>query len=240
MDMSMALRRMRVPERMDDPALPAQAHEAALHGLARLNGISLAHRVLWPRIRRLADRLGGSLHILDVASGAADLPARLEPLARRAGLRIRWTLADCSPHALRHGLERARAAGLECDAVRVDARCGPLPQADLAMNSLLLHHFDGPDVVRILQAMHGAARHAVGVTDLRRTRTALGLVWLGSRVLTRSDVVHHDATASVRAAHEPDELGAMVAEAGLHDARIEPAGAVRWRLWWERGPGAAA
>jgi hypothetical protein len=238
--MSMALKRMRVPERMDDPALPAQAHEAALRGLVRLNGISMAHRVLWPRIRELTERLGGNLHILDLASGAADLPSRMEPLARRAGMRIRWTLADCSPHALRHGLDRARAAGLSCDAVRVDARCGPLPQADLVMNSLFLHHFDGPDVVRILRVMRVAARHAVGVTDLRRTRIALGLVWLGSRVLTRSAVVHHDATASVRAAHEPDELRAMATEAGLHDACIEVADAVRWRLWWEHGPGEAA
>lgn len=236
----MTLARARVPERMDDPSLPPRAHEDALRGLARLNAISRSHRVLWPRIRALAERLDGSLHILDLASGAADLPARMHAVAVRAGVRLRWTLCDCSPHAVRHGLDRARAAGLPCEAIEVDALHGSLPQADLVMNSLFLHHFDGPDVVRILQAMRRAARHAVGVTDLRRTRTSLGLAWLGSRTLTRSEVVHHDATASVRAAHQPAEIRTLAADAGLHGACIEVADAVRWRLWWERGPGEPA
>ena len=152
--------------------------------------------------------------------------------ARRAGVRLRWTLSDASPHALAHAGQRARAAGLMHELVRVDATRGPLPTADVVLNSLFLHHFDADRVVDILRAMRQAAQLAVCVTDLRRTAPALGLVWLGSRLLCRSAVVHHDAVASVRAAHQPCEVQALAERAGLSGARIEVADPVRWSLWW--------
>jgi SAM-dependent methyltransferase len=231
----MTLARMRVAEWMDDPALRPGDHDAALEGLARLNALSFCHRALWPSVRTLAARNGDSLHVLDVASGGGDLPIRMDAVARRHGVRLRWTLTDRSAHALRHGLARARAAGLSCEGAEVDVLGQPLPTADLVINSLFLHHFDGPDVIRILGAMRHAARLAVGVSDLRRTRLALGLVWLGSRMLTRSPVVHHDATASVRAAHQPQEMRTLADRAGLRHAAVQVADPVRWRLWWERG-----
>lgn len=220
---------------MDDPALPAAEHGLALRGLARLNEISRAHRLLWPRLRTLARRSDGALCVLDVASGAADVPVRLDRVARGAGVSLRWILSDRSSRALDHALARARSAGLDCRAVQVDAVREPLPEADVVMNSLFLHHFDPTDATRILRGMRQAARLAVGVADLRRTRLALSLVWLGSRIVTRSPVVHHDATASVRAAHEPAEVRDMSERAGLHGASIEVADPVRWRLWWSPG-----
>lgn len=232
--------RERVAEWMDDPALAPGDHDLALRGLARLNAISRAHRLLWPRVRALAARCGRPLRVLDLATGGGDQPARLDALARRHGVRLHWILSDCSAHALERAHARAVACGVRCEAVRVDALREPLPEADLVVNSLFLHHFDPDDATRILAAMRRAARLAVGVTDLRRTRPAFGLVWLGSRLLTRSPVVHHDAAASVRAAHEPAEIRALLAGAGLDDATVEVADAVRWRLWWERAPGAGA
>ncbi|MFM7808598.1 MAG: methyltransferase domain-containing protein, partial [Planctomycetota bacterium] len=229
--------RRHVAEWMDDPALPAAEHDRALRGLARLNAISRAHRLLWPRVRALSDRTRRPLRVLDLGSGGGDQPVRLDALARRHGVRLDWILSDCSAHALECARAHAAARGVRCEAVRVDALRETLPEADLVLNSLFLHHFDADDVVRILAGMRRAARLAVGVTDLRRTRPALGLVWLGSRALTRSPVVHHDAVASVRAAHEPSEIRALLGRADLGDATVDMADAVRWRLWWERAPG---
>ena len=236
----MTLARTRVAERMDDPTLPAREHDRALRGLARLNAVSRAHRLLWPRVRALADRVQRPLRVLDLASGAGDQPTRLDAVARRHGTRLEWILSDCSAHALERAHAHATASGVRCEAVRVDALREPLPEADLVLNGLFLHHFDPEEVVRILGAMRRAARLAVGVTDLRRTRSALALVWLGAHGLSRSAVVHHDAAASVRAAHAPEEMRAMTARAGMDEATIEVADAVRWRLWWERSPGADA
>jgi predicted nicotinamide N-methyase len=172
--------------------------------------------------------------VLDVASGSADLPVRLDALARRHGVRLRWTLSDRSPHALACASDRARAAGMQFDAIELDALERPLPDADIVVNSLFLHHFDADDVIRILAAMRRAARLAIGVSDLRRTRAGLLAVTAASRLVTRSPVVHHDGAASVRAAHEPEEIRALAARAGLDGAVVEIADPVRWRLWWNR------
>lgn len=236
----MTIARTRVAERMDDPALPADDHDRALRGLARLNAVSRAHRLLWPRVRALAARARQPLRVLDLASGGGDQPARLDALARRHGVRLHWILSDCSAHALERAHAHATAAGVRCEAVRVDALREPLPEADLVVSSLFLHHFEPEDAARILASMRRAARLAVGVTDLRRTRPALALVWLGARALTRSAVVHHDATASVRAAHALPEVREMAARADMGEATLEVADTVRWRLWWERSPGGPA
>lgn len=235
----MTLVRHRVAEWMDDPAIPAAEHAHALRGLARLNAISRAHRLIWPPLHGLAKRARRPLQVLDVASGGGDLPRRLDALARRAGIELRWILSDRSRQALQPSLARSREAGMTCEGAVIDAVHEPLPQADVVINSLFLHHLDVPDAVRLLQSMRAAARMAVGVTDLRRTRRALALVWLGSRTLTRSVVVHHDAIASVRAAHDPAEVRTLAARAGLHDAAVQVMDPVRWRLWWER-PGSAS
>ena len=64
--------------------------------------------------------------------------------------------------------------------------------------------------------MASAADVAVGIADLDRSNAGLALAWIGSRVLTRSRVVHFDALASVRAAFTLDEARAMAHEAGLN------------------------
>jgi SAM-dependent methyltransferase len=227
--------RVRVPEWMDDPGIPEHEHARALRGLARLNAFSRAHRLPWRPLHDLALRTRRTLHVLDVASGGGDLPVRLDALARRHGVPLRWTLTDRSTHAVRLAAERARSAGVACEARTVDVLQDALPEADLVLNSLFLHHFDGDDVVHILRSMARAARLAVCVTDLRRTGGALALAWLGSRTLTRSPVVRHDALASVRAAHSRDEMRLLAERAGLGRAQVHDVDAVRWRLWWE-GP----
>jgi hypothetical protein len=82
--------------------------------------------------------------------------------------------------------------------------------------------------------MAAAAARAVGVTDLERSRAGLALAWLGSRVLSRSYVVHHDAPASVRAAFTRAEIAALAREAGLEGATVRRAWPERWTLWWRR------
>ena len=82
--------------------------------------------------------------------------------------------------------------------------------------------------------MKEAAEVAVAVTDLDRSRTGLALAWLGSRVLSRSRVVHYDALVSVRAAFTIEEARALAQSAGLAGAQFERAWPARWRLWWSR------
>jgi 2-polyprenyl-3-methyl-5-hydroxy-6-metoxy-1,4-benzoquinol methylase len=225
---------------MDDPALPAAEHDHALAGLARLNAWSRSHWILWRGIERHAREVnaeGRSLRVLDIAAGSGDGPIAMARHAARLGLRIEWTLCDASAHALSVASSRASAAGVRVGTVVADAIAHPLPvEADLATCSLFIHHCERDEAVAVMRHMRAAATRAVGITDLDRTRTGLALAWLGSRVLSRSGVVHFDATASVRAAFTRREAVELAEAAGMAgpSTQVERVVPERWRLWWRR------
>jgi len=72
------------------------------------------------------------------------------------------------------------------------------------------------------------------VNDLRRTRAGLALAYAASRVLSRSHVVHVDATLSVRAAFTIPEFAILTQEAGLDTAVISRRTPMRFLMRWVR------
>src|SRR5438045_9098377 len=118
---NLATRRLQA-EIMDDPSLEAERHRAALRGLERINWWSGSARVLWPPLRALAREVGRRpLRVLDVASGAGDVPIRLWHKARRAGIDLRLEGCDRSPEAVRFADERARLRQAEVRFFVLDA-----------------------------------------------------------------------------------------------------------------------
>ncbi len=233
-----ALERIRVRELLDDPALDRREYHAALAGLKRLNAWSKSARILWPKIAQLAKQAntdGRPLRVLDVATGSGDGPMAMAKLARRQGLNINWTLCDCSSRALEVAQVNAHAIGERVNLLRVDLLREQIPvRADVVICSLFIHHLDDDTGREAMRTMASAADVAVGIADLDRSNAGLALAWIGSRVLTRSRVVHFDAIASVRAAFTLEEVHAMAHDAGLHDASVSRVWPARWRLWWQR------
>lgn len=237
---------------MDSPALARSAHVVALRGLARLNRLSRAARIVWPALRELAETprggnsggdggsgaSGGSsraVRVLDVATGSGDIPIALAQRARRAGLAFDWHAADVSERALAEAANRAARAGVALTTFVADAVRGALPgRYDAVICSLFLHHLDPPDAGAALERMAGAAERLLLVCDLRRTRPGLALAACVPPIVTRSDVVRHDAVASARAAYTADEMLAMAEGAGLAGAVVRAAWPQRMLLTWER------
>jgi 2-polyprenyl-3-methyl-5-hydroxy-6-metoxy-1,4-benzoquinol methylase len=210
---------------MDDPTLDPALHRQALRGLARINAISRSAAMLWPYLRAEARRRPGQpLHVIDLACGGGDTLIDHAQRAQRAGLKLRLTGLDMSETALEHARQRVAEAGVpdQVDFVQLDlfaADQPPLPPADVAMNSLFMHHLTQAQAVTLLRQM-GRTAARVLINDLRRGRTAYAVTVAGTRLLSRSPVVHIDGPRSVRAAWTPDELRALAEEAGLRDIRV--------------------
>lgn len=226
-------RRAVVPELMDDPGLDPAEHRRALHGLARINRWSRSAAILWPVLRDAANRASGRpVRVLDVATGAGDVPIGLGKRAKAAGLSVEIEACDLSDTALAHAAASADGTGVRF--FRHDVLADPLPGGfDLVTCSLFLHHLSETDAVTVLRRMREAGS-AVAVNDLSRSRAGLLLVWAACRVLTRSPVVHFDGPASVRAAFTPREALALAEQAGLSGARVEPRWPCRFLLTWGR------
>jgi 2-polyprenyl-3-methyl-5-hydroxy-6-metoxy-1,4-benzoquinol methylase len=229
--------RQRQPEIMDQPDLPPAEHDQALAGLARINFFSRSARILWPDLAGLA-RQRPRLRLLDVATGAGDVPLCLWRWARRHSLD--WQIAGCdiSPQAIGHARNRACRAGAEVSFFVHDALAGPLPPADAVTCSLFLHHLDEDDACGYLRRLarpddpEGPA--LVLVNDLERSWPGLLLAHVGVRLLTRSRVVHFDGPRSVEGAFTPGEALRLAESAGLSGAGVSRRWPCRWLLTWRR------
>jgi 2-polyprenyl-3-methyl-5-hydroxy-6-metoxy-1,4-benzoquinol methylase len=232
----MLRQRTLVPEEMDRPDLPAELHEHALGGLARLNRWSGSDRIVWPPIRRLTDQVTDRpLRVLDVACGAGDVMVALARRARRAGIAIDFHAIDISATALDHARRRAAAAGVPVSFNCRDVWTGPLPGGfDAVVSSLFLHHLTVEDAIELLRRMAFATTRLLLVNDLRRTRRGWLLAAAACRLLTRSPVVHVDGPRSVAAAFTPAEALSLAGRAGLHGATVEGRWPFRYLLTWDR------
>jgi 2-polyprenyl-3-methyl-5-hydroxy-6-metoxy-1,4-benzoquinol methylase len=231
-----SLPRRREPEIMDEPGLVADRHWAALAGLRRINSWSRSAEILWPSLRSLAQQIRNRpLRVLDVATGGGDVPVRLWQLAIRAKVSLEISGCDISPTALDYAAQQARESGAAVQFFALNALRDEIPSGfDAITCSLFLHHLDEPDAMELLGRMGRAANRLVLVNDLARTRFGLMLAQVGTRLLSRSDVVHVDGPRSVRGAFTPDEALKMAERAGLHGATVSRRWPARYLLSRER------
>ncbi len=208
--------RRRRPELMDQPGLSPTEHERALRGLARINAVSGSGRILWPHLDALAKSLAPRpLEVLDVATGGGDLPRWLD---RRSGGIFHITGLDRSETAIEFA---KRQSPPRIQFVVGDALAAALPGSyDVVVSSLFTHHLDEDDVVALLAKMAAAARSFILVNDLERSALGYNLAWLGTRLLTRSPIVHFDGPVSVEAAWTRDEMRRMAERAGLKEISV--------------------
>lgn len=237
--MAMDLRtRHRVPERMDDPALDEAAQVSALRGLQRINWLSRSAAIVWPPIRDLARTMpvgARPLRVLDIATGAGDVPIGLWRRAVRAGWPMEMAGCDLSPGAVRHARQQATRASAPVHFFQLDALRQELPRGyDVLICSLFLHHLDNGEAAELLGKLSVAARHLVLVNDLRRDGLGWLLAWSCPRLLTASPVVHSDAVLSVRAAFTLAEMRELAVRAGLAGATIGPRWPRRFLLCWRK------
>jgi 2-polyprenyl-3-methyl-5-hydroxy-6-metoxy-1,4-benzoquinol methylase len=227
---------------MDDPSLDAAEHRRALDGLARINRISGTAGTLWPSLvhaAREAGRSGRTLRVLDVACGGGDIAVALSRRARNAKLPVRIDGCDLSGIAIDRAIELSRRHQTDGDFFACDAIRTELPDGyDAIVCSLFLHHLNDEEARSILENM---SRHArlVLVSDLLRSRAAWALTWLGTRLLSRSPVVHTDGPRSVEGAFTLNEVGTLLEEAGMNTATIERVWPMRMLVTWRSGHGAA-
>jgi len=223
------------PELMDAPSLAREPHRIALRGLARINAVSYSAASIWSVLReRLGRRRRGPFRVLDIACGGGDVAVALQRLARRAGVALEVEGCDVSDTAVGLATRYAQRRSLEMTFFRLDAIVEALPDGyDAMISNLFLHHLSNGDALLLLKKQ-SAASPTVVVNDLVRGPCGYAAAVVGTRLLSRSPIVHTDGPRSVRAAFTLEEARLLVARAGLDRARIEPVFPYRWLMDWGR------
>jgi SAM-dependent methyltransferase len=202
---------------LDDPAVLAGNLRDLRRANRWLGGVALSRRALDSLAGRAADR-GEAVTLLDVGTGAADVPLALLGDWERRGRRLEVTAVDDRPEVV--AAARAITPGLDAHPrlrlAVADGRALPWPDDsfDVAHCSLLLHHLDERSAVALLREMVRVSRRGIVVNDLRRGRHLWLGAWLLAHVATRNRYTRHDAPLSVRRAWTPGEARALLAVAG--------------------------
>ena len=155
-------------------------------------------------------------------------------MAKRKGLALDIHACDLNPEAVAIAQTNAVRRQAALTVFTADALAKPTDHNsfDVVYCTLFAHHLDELDVVRLLEVMALRSRKLVLVDDLIRSRLGFALAWIGTRLLSRSWVVHTDGPLSVRAALQPDEMKSIAMQAGLNNAQIKRSWPERYLLNW--------
>ncbi len=195
-------------ELLDDPNADPATVRASLRHIARANRwFGGRAAVLWG-LRRAVRGLGrgARLSLLDIGTGAGDLPRAAQRWAGRRGIELEV-----------YGLERsataaalARANAVPCivsDAGAIPVRRGSV---DIVLLSQVAHHFAPASAEALFRSCHRIARRALVVADLRRSRVASAAFALGARALRFDPVTRADGHTSIRRGYTRAELAALL------------------------------
>jgi SAM-dependent methyltransferase len=236
------------PELMDRPQPVSAELEKDLANLASLNRWFGSHRQLRRFLRRWW-KSGDAPTVLDLCTGAGDLPAVMCRWAHRHEVRPRITAVDANPATLE--IARRRCTGLDrIEFVQADAlhalegpdALTPIPDAsgfappgarfDLVHCSLALHHFSEPDAIRLLRGCLARGRRVL-VSDLvRGWSTSLG-VWLLTALFYREPMTKYDGRVSARRAFSFSEFRRLAEQAGWENFHHSRFLFCRQAMWME-------
>jgi len=212
-----------VLEIIDGPPVPFKEMACCMTDISRINALFGGRMVTMVHVKRLLaawppDRL---VTVLDVGTGAGDIPRELVRWARRQGRRIRIFALDRDAATLRIAAKLVRDYP-EITFVRGDALSLPIRSGavDLTISAMTLHHLEPDAGVRYLAEMDRTARVGFVVNDLVRSRLAHWVVWLLTRFITRSAISRHDGPLSVRRSYTPGEVTGLCARAGLEGVDV--------------------
>ena len=211
------------PELIDQPGVDQALLREELQILENFNQRLGGHRLMLHYVKQLVHSIEtASLSILDLGTGAADIPRAIVTWARQRQLSIVVTAVDGNPEVLQIARESCRSWP-EIRFEQHDLRALPYAREsfDLVLCSLALHHFDSADAITILQRIHALARRGYIVNDLCRNWLAIWSTELLTRTLVQSPIFHNDAVQSCRAAFTVRELRAMAKRAGLSGFQIK-------------------
>ncbi len=210
-------------EWLDADDIPVQDLHGNLADLRCLNRYLGSHWLLCRAFQRLWYGAGCPRHlrVLDVGTGAGDIPEVLTRWGHRRGVRLTIVAVDNHRGVLQyiHAVQRPRPgiSLVQADGVRLPFHAQSF---DMVVCSTMLHHLDWSQGIALLQSLTTVARYGVVVNDLVRSWLHYYAARLVLPVVARHPVTRHDGPLSVLRAYSIEEVREMARLAGLERAHV--------------------
>ncbi|HVI80327.1 MAG TPA: methyltransferase domain-containing protein [Candidatus Acidoferrum sp.] len=221
-----------VLEMMDRPQPVSHELERDLERLRQLNRWFGSHRLVSTFIRRWLTP-GAQMRVVDLATGSGDIPRLLVDHARKIGARIQVDAVDRQAATLEIAsrlstgypeISYHQANILEWDSA---------PRYDIALCSLVLHHFSDDDAAKVLRRCRELSKRFVLVSDLRRGFLLVGGVYMLTAVIFREPMTRFDARVSAQRAFSFREMSELAIHAGWKNFSHKKFRFARQAVWLE-------
>ena len=203
-------------ELMDRPQPVSAELERDLDNLIALNRHFGSHRLLrrflagWLRPDR-------AYRVLDLCTGAADLPRVMLDWARPRGIALHIDAVDSQPATL--AIAEKKCADYpeihfhQADVLKYDTTL----RYDFVHCSLALHHFSDENAALLLRRCRELSTRFALVADLERSPLTTAGVWAVTATLFTDPMTKHDGRLSARRAFSFAEMRALTEAAGWQE-----------------------
>ena len=219
-----------VLEMMDRPQPVSPELERDLERLRQLNRWFGSYRLVSFFARRWIIP-GAQIRVVDLATGSGDIPRLVVDYARKIGARIEVDAVDQQPATL----EIAR--GLSVDYPEISYHPANIlewdcsPAYDIALCSLVLHHFSNDDAVKLLRRCRALSRRFVLVSDLRQGFLLRAGVHMLTALIFREPMTRFDARLSAQRAFSFGEMRELAVHAGWQNFKQKKFRFARQAIW---------
>ncbi len=151
------------------------------------------------------------ISVLDIGCGIGDMGQAIISWGKRHGRKISYTGLEKSAYILDEARHQNRDN--ELSFISGDLFDSNLPEADLVVISMVLHHLDEADVIAAVRHLAAKARIALIVSELERSLPPYLICRLLSIAMKNTSAAH-DALLSVRKGFTSAEMSSLISRAG--------------------------
>jgi hypothetical protein len=150
---------------------------------------------------------GEKLTILDIGCGDGELLRRCADFGRHNNFSFECIGLDFNENILAYAKERSKGyANIKFQKVDVFLEEKLIPNCDIAICTLFLHHFGNKKIEAFLKTLINKVTAGIVINDLHRNRQAFSLFKIVSILFLKTKTARHDGLISIAKGFKKDEL----------------------------------
>jgi len=222
-----------VLEMMDRPQPVSPELERDLQRIRQLNRWFGSYRLVLSFVRRWI-KPGARMRVLDLATGSGDIPRLIVDFARKIGAQIEIDAVDRQAATLEIASSLSEGYPEICYHEANILEWNGAQDYDIALCSLVLHHFSDEDAVRVLWRCRELSQGFVLVADLRRGLLLQTGVYTLTTLIFCEPMTRFDARISAQRAFSFSEMRNLANQAGWKNFGHKRFRFARQGIWLEK------
>ncbi len=196
-------------EHMDSFELKGEEMKKVLSDIKNVNKWLGGNSITLQGIKKLLKNKNkkNTYTIVDVGCGDGEMLRQCHSFGLKNGYKFLLIGLDFNPHIIENARKKSDSlSNISFEIADVFSDENVIPQCDIALSTLFIHHFKNPDIVLLLRNLVSKASVGVVVNDLHRSRLAFWLFKIISPIIIKTNTAKEDGLISIARGFKKKEL----------------------------------